>query len=216
MLKCALIPAVARWVTDPVPSQLPSVPAPVPTWAHQPPPLPAAGPLGAATMPPPPAPGSAGIAVAPRKKRRTGLIVVAVIVLVLACVAVFLAIGLWYNSAMTDAAQANVPADAPIGTCYGSDGSKQAISCDGPHVFEVYTSSFYLPTADYPSRFDRSLGNPICEDDLELLIGQNYLLSEWDYAMVFPDEASWNNGQRRVPCVGFFGSALQVTGPIGG
>lgn len=165
--------------------------------------------------PPPPGPWSAGLSVAPKKTRRTGLIVALVILLGVVAVVAFLALGVWYNSTLANAAAANVPADAPLGACYGADESKQEISCDGSHVFEVYSESFYLGEVGYPSEFARSFGNQICEDDLEFATGVNYFLSDWDYALVLPIEADWNAGERRVPCVGFLGDALQVTGHLG-
>lgn len=173
------------------------------------------GVVGIPGGPPPPGPWSAGLSVAPKKKTRKGVIAVVVILLILVALAALVAVGFWYNATLADAAAANVPADAPVGACYGADGSKREMSCDGPHVFEVYSESFYFGDVDYPSGFARSLGNEICEEDLEFATGENFLLSDWDYALVLPLEADWEAGERRVPCIGFFGDARQITRRLG-
>lgn len=143
------------------------------------------------------------------------IIAVVIVLVVLLALASLLALGFWYNSTLADAAAANVPADARLGACYSADGSRREVSCDGPHVFEVYSESIYFDEVEYPSGFTRSLGNQICEDDLEFVTGENYFSSDWDYAIVFPAEADWSAGERRVACVGFFGDALQVTRHLG-
>lgn len=141
--------------------------------------------------------------------------VLVVVLFIVVALAAFLALGFWYNSSLTNAAEANVPSDAPVGTCYGADESKRQVPCEGPHVYEVYSESLYFDDAGYPSAFDRSLGNDVCEDDLEYATGENYFLTDWDFALVFPPETQWDAGDRRVPCVGFLGDGIQVTGRLG-
>lgn len=219
-LKCELIGAVAQRVTTPFSTDLPSVPPPpVPagSWGQPPAiaPQPAPG-SGIAGAPPPPGPWNAGPPAAPKKKGRKVLIVVAIILFLIVAAIGLLAIGIWYNTSLANQTAANVPANAPVGTCYDSNGSKQAVSCDGPHVFEVYSESYYFDEVEYPSGLTRSLGNQICEEDLGFLTGENYFLGDWDYAEVFPTKAAWLAGERRVPCVSFLGDGYQVNRPMGG
>ena len=146
------------------------------------------------------------------------MVILSVVFLLVAVVA---ALGVAYIGTSSSRVNDNVPVDALPGQCFGNDGSKRPVDCDQTHYYEVLTLLEYPPDMDYPSRFIRATGNLLCEEDLEAVTGEGYILGSYDYHEVYPSEEEWNRGNHVTTCVLFHGEFKPIDthivgdGPIG-
>ena len=139
---------------------------------------------------------------------RIGLVVTAVVVV---CVA---AVGVLYVQLTTSLVDDGVPESAEIGECFGTSANQGAISCDGPHRFEVFSAIIY-DEAPYHDRITRALVHPICEEDFEIYTGQNFYTSAYDVAERYPSEESWDSGNRLTLCVLFHSEGRVMNSRVG-
>ncbi len=115
-------------------------------------------------------------------------------------VAGMVALGALYVFAVLGPVEDTVSNDAQLGECYVR-GQSTPVSCAEPHHFEVFAEVRFLPEATFPGRLDRFVGIAFCEEELVAVTGDSYVLGAYDYVAVYPSEADWEAGNRRVPCV---------------
>lgn len=146
----------------------------------------------------PPPPGSS----APPHRRGKGRLVLLGVGILLVALVAFVGLVVLYVAIVAGAADDNVPNTAWLGECYGNDGSFEPVSCDGPHHYEVFDIVEYEADLEYPGRFDRSVGNDVCDESFEAYTGDSImdLSSPYDYAEIYPTPEEWEDGVRLVPC----------------
>ncbi|MEE9413677.1 MAG: septum formation family protein [Acidimicrobiales bacterium] len=185
---------------EPVPQYV--APAPVAV-APPPPQIPTAAPQAGAFIAPPP------------KKRRTWLIVLVIAILVAVGTTVVVGLGVAAIRYSEGAAQDNVPVSAWEGQCFGQDSSKTAVACSGPHNFEVFYVVEYFPESEYRGRFDRVLGNELCDDEYDrILRDAGSMAGDLIYTEVVPTREQWDEGMRVVLCVVHTGIATTTQGSV--
>lgn len=125
------------------------------------------------------------------------------------------------------ATEAEVP--VPEGACYDLDGlgaglavdpaALRPVGCEGPHTVEV------AAVLDHPlepgSRFPGGevvdgFATEACLERFEAYVGAPYETSRLDVAIVAPDEAGWNAGDRRIACLLYDVDFVPLPGPARG
>lgn len=201
---------------------LPDIPAPPARAAHpvtaapsvfaSPPPGQAGPQSGPAFSPPPPPRGGSSYLLSDKKKTPKWRIILLLGLLVVVIVAGLIGISLVVAGFQQSGAEANVPWTASIGECYGSDESFSVVPCSGSHSFEVFTAVVYEDHVAYPGRFERSLGNLLCDEDIEEFTGVSYFAGAYSYAEIYPSEQEWADGERWVLCALFTDSGSATSG----
>jgi hypothetical protein len=91
------------------------------------------------------------------------------------------------------------------------------VACTEPHQHEVYAIDRDPdpPGAPFPGEAALAgLADDRCLTAFESAIGGDYLHSELDFAVLRPDEASWQNGDRLVICTVHSSDFGELTGSV--
>ena len=178
-----------------------------------PPPLPPS--LGGSDAVPPAPPATTGVmpgTVEKRSRWSAGKAVAAVVVVVGLFFGAFIWFAWPFAGGAVDSVQANVPADATVGTCYSKGGDRLTVPCADWHHFEVLATYRYPAEAEYPAKLERLAGTDSCDIAFEQYMGEPVDDSSWTYAMAVPTESEWARGARQAVCVLFNNAVIKTPG----
>jgi len=109
--------------------------------------------------------------------------------------------------------------DIEVGDCYGAVGdevgSVDTVSCDEPHVYEVFAVVNHSAgdDADYPGESALStFADEECLAAFEGYVGAAFADSEFFYSFLSPTQESWENGDREIICQLQTQDASEITG----
>lgn len=115
------------------------------------------------------------------------------------------------------------------GACYDLDGlgaglavdpgALREVPCDGPHTVEV--AAVLEHPLEAGSRFPGreavdGFATEACLERFEAYVGTPYEASLLDVAIVAPDEAGWDAGDRRIACLLYDTDFVPLVGPARG
>lgn len=105
-------------------------------------------------------------------------------------------------SAVSEAAQTEIPSGAMLGDCvFVDDSGSNVVSCDEAHKWEIYHTFVWPGGPGHPDA-DALLdvGWSACEGTFESFVGSTYLSSDFDYEVVGPKAIDWAEGEQTIRC----------------